>query len=113
MISVLSLAVSPCLQECIFEILLHLSVVESSLLEMTVTDKISLEVETQVKFSVWVSFCEIYNENIHDLLELLPTGASRRTALRLSQDVKGNAFVRGVMGGVDEKALSCLLCYFL
>ncbi|XP_045921132.1 kinesin-like protein KIF20B isoform X2 [Micropterus dolomieu] len=57
-------------------------------------DKISLEVEALTKFSVWVSFCEIYNENIHDLLEVVPSGAPRRTALRLSQDVKGNAFVK-------------------
>ncbi|XP_030296755.1 kinesin-like protein KIF20B isoform X2 [Sparus aurata] len=57
-------------------------------------DKISLEVERHTKFSVWVSFCEIYNENIHDLLEVLPSGALRRSALRLSQDVKGNAFVK-------------------
>ncbi|KAM4607419.1 kinesin-like protein KIF20B [Polymixia lowei] len=57
-------------------------------------DRISLEVETHTKFSVWVSFCEIYNENIHDLLEPLPTGAPRRVALRLSQDVKGNSFVK-------------------
>lgn len=58
-------------------------------------DRISLDIDTHTKFSVWVSFCEIYNENIHDLLEVLPTGALRRTALRLSQDVKGNAFVKG------------------
>lgn len=58
-------------------------------------DEISLEVEANTKFSVWVSFCEIYNENIHDLLEVVPGGALRRTALRLSQDVKGNAFVKG------------------
>ncbi|XP_073337533.1 kinesin-like protein KIF20B isoform X2 [Pagrus major] len=69
---------------------------DSSMLGTTVAaeDKISLEVETHTKFSVWVSFCEIYNENIHDLLEVLPSGALRRTALRLSQDVKGNAFVK-------------------
>ncbi|XP_049455824.1 kinesin-like protein KIF20B isoform X1 [Epinephelus fuscoguttatus] len=68
----------------------------SSMLGMTVAaeDKISLAVETHTKFSVWVSFCEIYNENIHDLLEVVPSGAPKRTALRLSQDVKGNAFVK-------------------
>ncbi|XP_035802508.2 kinesin-like protein KIF20B isoform X2 [Amphiprion ocellaris] len=68
----------------------------SSMLGTTVTveDKISLEVETNTKFSIWVSFCEIYNENIHDLLEVVSSGAPRRTALRLSQDVKGNAFVK-------------------
>uniref|UniRef100_A0A3B5B9W5 Kinesin family member 20B n=1 Tax=Stegastes partitus TaxID=144197 RepID=A0A3B5B9W5_9TELE len=57
-------------------------------------DKLSLEVEPHTKFSIWVSFCEIYNENIHDLLEAVPSGAPRRTVLRLSQDVKGNAFVK-------------------
>ncbi|XP_059215489.1 kinesin-like protein KIF20B [Centropristis striata] len=57
-------------------------------------DKISLTVEAHTKFSVWVSFCEIYNENIHDLLETAPSGALKRTVLRLSQDVKGNTFVK-------------------
>ncbi|KAM4729854.1 kinesin-like protein KIF20B [Anableps anableps] len=57
-------------------------------------DKISLEVKPNTKFSVWVSFCEIYNENIHDLLEVAPNGAPRRAALRLAQDAKGNAFVK-------------------
>lgn len=61
-------------------------------------DKISLAVEAHTKFSVWVSFCEIYNENIHDLLEVSTSVAPRRTALRLSQDVKGNAFVKGLKG---------------
>lgn len=77
--------------------LVFASVADASMLGTTVAteDKISLEVETHTKFSVWVSFCEIYNENIHDLLEVLPSGALRRTALRLSQDVKGNGFVKG------------------
>ncbi|XP_039640640.1 kinesin-like protein KIF20B [Perca fluviatilis] len=67
-----------------------------SMLDTTVAagDKISLAVAAHTKFSVWVSFCEIYNENIHDLLEVVPNGALRRAALRLSQDVKGNAFVK-------------------
>ncbi|XP_030012289.1 kinesin-like protein KIF20B [Sphaeramia orbicularis] len=69
---------------------------DSPTLETTVAadDRISLEMETLIKFSIWVSFCEIYNENIHDLLEMMPSGALRRTALRLSQDVKGNTFVK-------------------
>uniref|UniRef100_A0A3P8N9Y9 Kinesin motor domain-containing protein n=1 Tax=Astatotilapia calliptera TaxID=8154 RepID=A0A3P8N9Y9_ASTCA len=66
----------------------------TSMLWTNAEDEISLEVEANTKFSVWVSFCEIYNENIHDLLEVAPGGALRRTALRLSQDVKGNAFVK-------------------
>ncbi|XP_034407572.1 kinesin-like protein KIF20B isoform X9 [Cyclopterus lumpus] len=80
----------------------------SSMLDTTVAaeDKISLAVEAHTKFSVWVSFCEIYNENIHDLLEVIPSGAPRRTALRLSQDVKGNSFVRDLrwiqVNGAEE-----------
>lgn len=58
-------------------------------------DRISLDLKAHFKFSVWVSFCEIYNENIHDLLEVMPSGASRRTVLRLSQDIMGRAFVKG------------------
>ncbi|XP_051936737.1 LOW QUALITY PROTEIN: kinesin-like protein KIF20B [Hippocampus zosterae] len=65
----------------------------SSLLRQTAEDHPSLQVEADSKFSVWVSFCEIYKENIHDLLAA-PGGAARRTPLRLSQDVKGNAFVK-------------------
>ncbi|KAL3971672.1 zona pellucida sperm-binding protein 1 [Sarotherodon galilaeus] len=66
----------------------------TSMLWTNAEDEISLEVEANTRFSVWVSFCEIYNENIHDLLEVAPGGGLRRTALRLSQDVKGNAFVK-------------------
>lgn len=66
----------------------------ASMLWTNAEDEISLEVDADTKFSVWVSFCEIYNENIHDLLEVAPGGALRRTALRLSQDVKGNTFVK-------------------
>lgn len=32
-------------------------------------DSFCLDVPSNVRFSVWVSFCEIYNENIYDLLE--------------------------------------------
>ncbi|KAL3050746.1 hypothetical protein OYC64_012715 [Pagothenia borchgrevinki] len=57
-------------------------------------ERINLEVDAHTKFSVWVSFCEIYNENIYDLLEAAPSGAMKRINLRLSQDVKGNSFVK-------------------
>ncbi|KAM6951596.1 LOW QUALITY PROTEIN: uncharacterized protein kif20bb [Aplochiton taeniatus] len=57
-------------------------------------DSFLLDVDSNTKYSVWVSFCEIYNENLHDLLEHVPNGNQRRTVLRLSQDVKGNSFVK-------------------
>uniref|UniRef100_A0A8C9XJH7 Kinesin-like protein n=1 Tax=Sander lucioperca TaxID=283035 RepID=A0A8C9XJH7_SANLU len=76
--------------------LTFVSIAGFSMLDTTVAagDKISVAVGAHTRFSVWVSFCEIYNENIHDLLEVVPSGAPRRAALRLSQDVKGNAFVK-------------------
>lgn len=58
-------------------------------------DSLCLEDDSHVKFSVWVSFCEIYNENIHDLLDFVSNTTLRRSALRLCQDVKGNTFVKG------------------
>ncbi|XP_070708234.1 kinesin-like protein KIF20A isoform X2 [Pempheris klunzingeri] len=57
-------------------------------------DSFCLDVNSNVRFSVWVSFCEIYNDNIHDLLEQVPGGHHKRTVLRLSQDVKGNSFIK-------------------
>ncbi|XP_029691304.1 kinesin-like protein KIF20B isoform X2 [Takifugu rubripes] len=67
---------------------------ESSGTTLSTADRISLDLQTHFKFSVWVSFCEIYNENIHDLLEVMPSGAARRTVLRLSQDIMGRTFVK-------------------
>ncbi|XP_077482527.1 kinesin-like protein KIF20B isoform X2 [Stigmatopora argus] len=58
------------------------------------SDRFHLDVPAGVRFSVWVSFCEIYNDNIHDLLEQVPGGKAKRTVLRLSQDVKGNTFIK-------------------
>ncbi|XP_029561201.1 kinesin-like protein KIF20B isoform X2 [Salmo trutta] len=57
-------------------------------------DSFCLDVDSHTKYSVWVSFCEIYNENIHNLLEPIPNVSHRRTVLRLSQDIKGNTFVK-------------------
>ncbi|XP_035981799.1 kinesin-like protein KIF20B [Fundulus heteroclitus] len=71
-----------------------LNMTHQTLFEGTATaDRVNLEVPPNTKFSIWVSFCEIYNENIHDLLEA-PSGAPRRAALRLSQDVRGDAFIK-------------------
>ncbi|KAF1377953.1 hypothetical protein PFLUV_G00206140 [Perca fluviatilis] len=67
---------------------------DSSLNSTSEADSFCLDVATNVRFSVWVSFCEIYNDNIHDLLEQVPAGHLKRTVLRLSQDVKGNSFIK-------------------
>nr|XP_008113513.1 PREDICTED: kinesin-like protein KIF20B isoform X1 [Anolis carolinensis] len=45
------------------------------------------------QFSVWVSFCEIYNECIYDLLVPLSSDKKRK-GLRLAQDIKGCSYVK-------------------
>ncbi|KAM7370279.1 hypothetical protein PAMP_009842 [Pampus punctatissimus] len=42
---------------------------DSSVNSVTEADSFCLDVDSNVRFSIWVSFCEIYNDNIHDLLE--------------------------------------------
>ncbi|MGH0149666.1 UNVERIFIED_CONTAM: hypothetical protein FKN15_015785 [Acipenser sinensis] len=47
------------------------------------------------QFAVWVSFCEIYNEYVYDLMEPLPTSRNhKRNALRVCEDHSGNSYVR-------------------
>ncbi|XP_066549061.1 kinesin-like protein KIF20B isoform X3 [Amia ocellicauda] len=58
------------------------------------SESFTLNLGDHTKFSIWVSFCEIYNESIYDLLESIPTGSLRRNTLRLAQDVKGHTYVK-------------------
>lgn len=54
-----------------------------------------LNESSSVRFSIWVSFCEIYNECIYDLLEPISTNKfHKRKTLRLAQDIKGCSFVK-------------------
>ncbi|NXN29625.1 KI20B protein, partial [Nycticryphes semicollaris] len=50
-------------------------------------------VKNYVKFSVWVSFFEIYNECFYDLLAPISNEKKRKT-LRLAQDIKGCSYVK-------------------
>ncbi|XP_056386104.1 kinesin-like protein KIF20B isoform X3 [Hyla sarda] len=59
------------------------------------SERFKLEVDDNIKFSVWISFCEIYNECIYDLLD--PVSGDKcykRKTLKLAQDVKGFSFVK-------------------
>ncbi|NWY64172.1 KI20B protein, partial [Erithacus rubecula] len=46
-----------------------------------------------IKFSVWISFFEIYNECFYDLL-IPASNEKKRKTLRLAQDIKGYPFVK-------------------
>ncbi|XP_061857107.1 kinesin-like protein KIF20B isoform X2 [Colius striatus] len=50
-------------------------------------------VRNTVKFSVWISFFEIYNECFYDLL-IPVSNDKKRKPLRLAQDIKGYCYVK-------------------
>ncbi|XP_029029485.1 kinesin-like protein KIF20A [Betta splendens] len=53
------------------------------------------DLEEGVQFSIWVSFYEIYNEFLYDLLDASPSLQPRKRAtLRLSEDKLGNAYIK-------------------
>ncbi|EDL41761.1 mCG21937 [Mus musculus] len=56
-------------------------------------DQSSLNVDN-IKYSVWVSFFEIYNESIYDLFVPVSSKFQKRKMLRLSQDIKGYSFIK-------------------
>ena len=64
-----------------------------------VCDGTVVDIKSQgpVKFCIWVSFAEIYNEHVYDLFDPTPTGkGKKRTVLKLCGDKKGNPFIKGV-----------------
>ncbi|KAF1504076.1 Kinesin-like protein KIF20B, partial [Megadyptes antipodes antipodes] len=57
------------------------------------SEQSSTSVKDYIKFSVWVSFFEIYNECFYDLLIPISNDKKRKT-LRLAQDIKGCSYVK-------------------
>lgn len=52
-------------------------------------------------YAVWISFAEVYNENIYDLLESIPDAKQkgdrpRRTPLKIADDRGGHAYIKGL-----------------
>ena len=50
---------------------------------------------------MWISFAEIYNENIYDLLEKIPPvkrkgDKPKRNQLKLAEDTKGSIYIKGL-----------------
>lgn len=60
-------------------------------------EQASLNMNNNIKFSVWVSFFEIYNECVYDLFVPVLSKFQKRKILRLSQDVKGYSFIKGIV----------------
>ncbi len=54
-----------------------------------------------IHYAVWISFAEIYNENIYDLLEKIPPvkrkgDRPKRNPLKLAEDKNGSIYVKGL-----------------
>ena len=57
---------------------------------------VDVEMQGAVRFSVWVSFLEIYNEQMFDLFDPPPKKKNaRRTVLQLKEDKNGVPYARG------------------
>ncbi|MGH0130236.1 UNVERIFIED_CONTAM: hypothetical protein FKN15_066951 [Acipenser sinensis] len=58
-------------------------------------DMVEIREEGCVQYSVWVSFFEIYNEFLYDLLDTVPSNQNRkRQTLKLCEDKYGNPYVK-------------------
>ncbi|KAJ7316616.1 hypothetical protein JRQ81_002778 [Phrynocephalus forsythii] len=72
------------------------SQLEDATLHWADLDHVSTVAGEDVQYSVWVSFFEIYNELIYDLLDSSVLGPNRkRPTLRLCEDQTGNPYVKG------------------
>ncbi|XP_042355037.1 kinesin-like protein KIF20A [Plectropomus leopardus] len=73
----------------------HLEDSDSVCLEPDSLSHSADDLEEGVQFSIWVSFYEIYNEFLYDLLDASPSLQPRkRVTLRLSDDKQGNPYVK-------------------
>lgn len=62
------------------------------------SDRLSISIEDQehMKFAIWVSFGEIYNEQVFDLLEAVSKSRQKRSLLEMKEDKNGNPYIKGV-----------------
>ncbi|BFZ02160.1 hypothetical protein BsWGS_05199 [Bradybaena similaris] len=59
--------------------------------------KVDVEDQGKIRFGIWVSFAEIYNEQIFDLLEPFPRKKnSKRPPLKICDDRNGNPYIKGL-----------------
>nr|XP_026257017.1 kinesin-like protein KIF20A isoform X2 [Urocitellus parryii] len=56
-------------------------------------DTAPVSIPADIRFSIWISFFEIYNELLYDLLEP-PSQQRKRQTLRLCEDQNGNPYVK-------------------
>ena len=74
----------------------------SSIPSQRVKDETKIELpQMGSQYAIWISFAEIYNENIYDLFEKLPEVKNngekpRRCPLKLADDKNGTVYIKGL-----------------
>ncbi|RLW13095.1 hypothetical protein DV515_00000270 [Chloebia gouldiae] len=77
--------------ELIFELFLCFGLAENFVL----LDIHKTNMHQRTQASVWISFCEIYNEYVYDLLSISSTSKpQRRKVLRICEDQGGNCYIK-------------------
>lgn len=83
----------------IFRILhCNLPVIFKALIEIPVSHVFdAMTCSSSTLYSVWVSFAELYNERVYDLLDTSTFGKNkRRKELKLMQDRNGYVYIKGI-----------------
>ncbi|NWV73747.1 KI20A protein, partial [Dasyornis broadbenti] len=76
----------------IFELFLCFGLAEKNFVPL---DSHGTNTHERTQASVWISYCEIYNEYVYDLLNILPTSKTqRRRVLRICEDQGGNFYIK-------------------
>ncbi|XP_063911405.1 kinesin-like protein subito isoform X2 [Zophobas morio] len=73
----------------------HIKIYQTMQQRLSTEPVAELEVDENVAIGVWVSFAEIYNEHVYDLLQLDPPRGQQRPKLRLGM-AKGHAYIKGL-----------------
>lgn len=68
-------------------------------MQKTLSNDSPLDVSSgsEIVYGVWVSFAEVYNEYIYDLLDPIGGRHFKRTPLKMAQDSEGITFIRGIL----------------
>ncbi|NWS36303.1 KI20A protein, partial [Polioptila caerulea] len=78
--------------ELIFDTFLCFGLAEKNLVPLDIH---GTNMHQRTQASVWISFCEIYNEYVYDLINILSASKTqRRRVLRICEDQGGNCYIK-------------------
>lgn len=74
--------------------------------------------DSDVVYGVWISFAEVYNESVFDLLDPMVSKHRKRIPLKLAHDGQGSTFIRGtvavfILQKKRKKSDATMIIFFL